>query len=1466
MEFAAAPLNKKLLELEGNISEEDARYYLYLFLRNNISFAAELFLGVKLFPFQSLAVKGMMVSDYSMFVFSRGMSKCPKEDEIVFTDSGMKKVIDVKVGDKIQSLHGQNLVQDKIVNPKQKTWRVLTKAGYKSGGLDYHRSLVFNPETLDYDWRFSKDIKVGEIIPIRRGFEFWPEENPIFFKDAEVDVKSKFKFDPTKRSVDDWYYFFGLLIGDGHFRGRKNEKVGVGFTSGDEELAVWVNDFVKDVCLEERVYPKKDSKGLYGIHFARKKMLSWMIKLGFDPNKTAHQKTIPQGLLNNSRKNISALLSGLFDADGYFSTQKNKKKNSVSTHVGFTSCSEELIQQVHNLLLNFGISACKKVAFKGGSSTFSNGCVHQCKKAWSIVVCNSTSCRLFSKKIGFRLSRKKDGLESGFAEQTHGNMDYSSKIPCQKYIESKYGRYHNKNGDVVKLSYGSASLSRPKLQRLYDMGVFDEEDEAKIAKILSLDIYYDTVKAVENEDAVTVDIQVEKEECYYTNGFISHNTYSTAIYILLECILSPKANIGVIAGSFRQCCKYNVIVNTSKGFKEIKDLEIGDCVRSIRGFNKVTDKWKNESAKSLKITTKRGYQFEGKIGHKVYYYNPETAKHEWIEIEKLREKNHLPIQRNINLWGERRIDDDLAYLYGIILGDGSISRAGKKEFGNRATITSNDEETLDFLKKYDFTISKKEGRCFQARSKVNSFLLDEDLICRQTATNKYFPQGILDAESISVGHFLSGLFDADGYCTNVEVALATSSREIAEKTQLMLLNFGIISKLSTEKARGAMKICGVNCIGREAYKVRITGSENIQLFKEKIGFRLARKKEKLEILLKTAKSGILGHVPLLGQFIVRNFPESKLRSIPRGPQSLNINFVKAFLKDNLDLKSEELNFISEQNFYYDEIVSIEESECVTYDITVEKEHCYNAQGFLHHNSKMIFQKMEDILSKPEAKLASDCGVKITKGTDMWTLTVGNGRAIALPLANGERLRGFRFNRIVLDEFITIPEKIFTEVILPFLGVIENPVEREEMHQLESRLIEQGLMKEEERYVWPNNKLIILSSPSFKFEYMYRLYKKYESLIFKEDFSQINEEEDDDLSDNAYRLVMQLSYDCAPKRLYDQNLLKQAKATMSEMQFTREFGAQFVDESDGYFRLSKMAACTIQDGDFPAVEVVGNPSEEYVVAFDPNWSGNSSADHFALHVFKIDKESQKGCLIHSYAIAGVDLKEHMFYFHYVLTHFNVVGICGDYNGGVQFIQSCNESQLFKDSKIFINVMDVALDKPEDYAKDLLEFKNQYNRKERRYCILRKPSSNWIREANEMLQAAIDHKRILFGARATDSHFDEQRKKNIPVENLKWDLGTTRSSKAAMMIDFVDHQKTIIELTKNECANIEVISNPQGSQSFQLPQNFKRQKGPNRARKDSYSALVLGNWFLKIFFDANAAKAPKKTQSTFTPFAI
>ena len=145
-------------------------------------------------------------------------------------------------------------------------------------------------------------------------------------------------------------------------------------------------------------------------------------------------------------------------------------------------------------------------------------------------------------------------------------------------------------------------------------------------------------------------------------------------------------------------------------------------------------------------------------------------------------------------------------------------------------------------------------------------------------------------------------------------------------------------------------------------------------------------------------------------------------------------------------------------------------------------------------SKMIFKKIEDIAAKPEAYLLKQCITKISKSNDEWVMEIGKSRIRALPLGDGEKLRGFRFHRIIIDEFLLMPERIYNEVIIPFLSVVQNPTQREELYNLETQLIAKGEMTEEDRYIWPNNKLIALSSASFKFEYLYKLYEQYENLI------------------------------------------------------------------------------------------------------------------------------------------------------------------------------------------------------------------------------------------------------------------------------------------------------------------------------------------------------------------------------------
>ena len=507
-------------------------------------------------------------------------------------------------------------------------------------------------------------------------------------------------------------------------------------------------------------------------------------------------------------------------------------------------------------------------------------------------------------------------------------------------------------------------------------------------------------------------------------------------------------------------------------------------------------------------------------------------------------------------------------------------------------------------------------------------------------------------------------------------------------------------------------------------------------------------------------------------------------------------------------------------------------------------------------SKMIFKKIEDIAAKPEAYLLKQCITHVSKSNDEWVMEIGKSRIRALPLGDGEKLRGFRFHRIIIDEFLLMPERIYNEVIVPFLSVVQNPTQREELHQVESKLIAQGKMKEEERYQWPNNKLIALSSASFKFEYLYKLYEQYENLIFN---PKNNEK--------TKRCVMQFSYDCAPVQLYDQNLINQAKATMSESQFMREFGAQFTDDSSGYFKISKMALCTVPDGEMPSVEVVGKAEDKYIVAVDPSWSETESSDDFAIQVLKINDEKQISTLVHSYALSGSSLKDHIKYFLYILKNFNVVAVCMDYNGGVQFMNSCNESELFKSENINLKQMVTEFEKPEDYPQNLVMAKNEYNKSDHKYVFLRKPTSSWIRTANELLQANFDHRRIFFGSRAIDNNFRAQTKKKIGILNMKFSnmADSDKQNEEAKMIDFVEHLTDMILLTKTECALIQITTTAQGTQSFDLPPNLRRKTGPDKPRKDSYSALVLGNWLAKIYHDMNNTEV-EEVAATFTPMFI
>lgn len=1005
------------------------------------------------------------------------------------------------------------------------------------------------------------------------------------------------------------------------------------------------------------------------------------------------------------------------------------------------------------------------------------------------------------------------------------------------------------------------------------------------------------------------------DTCMFVLSRGMSKTYSAAIYLLLQLMFRQGIQVGVLSSSFRQCLSPDSLCPTNRGVIAVKDLKVGDLIQSRFGLNKILNKWGNEKSQSRKIETKKGYNLEGKIGHKMLVYDKESHQNIYKNIEDLKNGDFLPVSRGGRIFGDRNPlagfefksenhcsketffndeDIDFYYLIGMILAEGYVS-TGKN--GSRTMITSGDEEVLKRIKKYltrvmpdnNCSIIPKSGSgTYNLSICSNSFAAVLDYIGYNVENwvsyKKEIPEKMIGISQEKMAAMIRGMFDGDGgihlykgTANSAEVKYTTTSKVMAKQLHLLLLNFGIISKLQKNEPYKKVTKKGVEINARESWNIRITGKVNIKIYRDYINFDLNRKKDQIESLVEYWEENPirddLTSVPNFKSFLFDNLTKKELRLLKINESrysSMNVSYEtikRIYETDSVpEVVKEKCGELLLENFYYDPIAIIEDSSCETIDIEVENEHCYVGNGFVNHNSKMILGKAEDILKKPGARMVAGL-FKLTKGTDQWTLTCGRSKAIALPLADGSRLRGFRFQVILLDEFLNIPRNIFTEVILPFLGVVDNPTERMELRVLEDSLIERGKMTEDERYKWIDNKLILLSSPSYTFEYMYELYCSYRDKILGVETKNKEDDEENGVDEDAYRVIFQLSYECAPIDLYDKKQLNSAKTTMSEAVFQKEYGGQFVSESDSYFRLSRMAACTVPDGDSPHVEICGDPSKEYIISIDPSWSEDEGSDDFAMGVFKLDKENNKACQVHAYGMAGTNLKKHIRYFHYLITHFNVQVICLDYAGGVQFISACNESELFKSSKIHLGVIDNIendFDKPETYQDDILKFRSELAPTQKKYCYFRKPTSQWIRQANELLQANIDHKRIWFAAPATDSAYESQRGKSIPIDEIEWDRKYRKSSTKASMIDFLDHQVSMIHLTKSQAANIEVVSNPQGSQVFRLPTHMSRLSGPNKPRKDNYSVLVLGNWMSKVYFDSMGAEDKPKVASTFTPF--
>ena len=505
-------------------------------------------------------------------------------------------------------------------------------------------------------------------------------------------------------------------------------------------------------------------------------------------------------------------------------------------------------------------------------------------------------------------------------------------------------------------------------------------------------------------------------------------------------------------------------------------------------------------------------------------------------------------------------------------------------------------------------------------------------------------------------------------------------------------------------------------------------------------------------------------------------------------------------------------------------------------------------GVTFRTSRFIFQNLENIINNRESILLQQAFcVKPSHKNDCWEYSINGGSIIATPLS-GEKLRGFRASVLILDEFLLLPKDIVDTILTPFLISPQDLQERIKIRAMEDKLIKAGMLHPDNRVEFEStSKIIALSSASYSFENLYTVYNDYLNKIYSDE------------KHEATYFVSQISFEALPPEAVESTVIEMAQSGgLSNASFCREYCAQFTDESDNFYSAKKMFGVTVPNGESPTGAIFSK--EPCVLAIDPSFSNSPSSDNFAMAVLELDIINRNSCLIHAYAQAGGDLRDHISYLFYILENFNIVYIICDQAGGRNFIDAANESELFKSFKVNLTFLDFDSTKEElEYDEQLRNVRIQYSLEQKKICAEQYFTAEFIRRGNELLQKAIDYNQIWFGSNVA-AHSERlgemmQHGRNIDLKFTPYDT----------LSDFIENQEVLIHQTKKECALIEVKATAKGTLSFDLPSNLKRNDQPNRARKDSYTALMLGNWAAKSYFDIMAQ--PKENIITgFIPIVI
>jgi DNA gyrase subunit A len=438
------------------------------------------------------------------------MRYCVTGDVLVFTTKGILPIEKIANGEEVDiDLDVKNYKGDIVKATKffdsgeQTIIKIKTSCGYELKGSINHPVLCLDrtDEGLPtLKWKILKNITTNDYVIIVRNIKLFPQTEPelktyypqnLLYEDISLPEKMN----------EDLGFLLGVLTAEGSFHNGQ-----ILFNNKNKELYEKVKNIIEEQFKGIKLYERKVKGDCFELSIYYQKVVKFLQNIGLSSEKS-DRKTIPFIIFSSTKETIKSFLKGLFEGDGSVVFHKDKRHSGKSIELVYNSKSEELINQLKVLLLNFGIITTKPFKDKR------NGCL-------KLIISGVENIKKFKEEIGF-WSEKKQNVLLKIDEINSDRLSKTDKIPfLSEYLRKKY-----KTEFLQKNNFDRYNKLEENFEQI--IHILETKEKNLIEFLLKQKFFFDKVTSVEvlKEKQKVYSLRVNSHcHSFVAGGFINHNT------------------------------------------------------------------------------------------------------------------------------------------------------------------------------------------------------------------------------------------------------------------------------------------------------------------------------------------------------------------------------------------------------------------------------------------------------------------------------------------------------------------------------------------------------------------------------------------------------------------------------------------------------------------------------------------------------------------------------------------------------------------------------------------------------------------------------------------------------------------------------------------------------------------------------------------------------------------------------